>query len=383
MKGVVVLGSTGKIGQMALEVIRAHPDTFRVIGLSCHSSIDLLEEQAKEFRPGWLAVTDPEQACRLHKRGLPGVRISPEKDIPSLIRGDQVDIVINAMVGKAGVIPSIETLRAGKTLGLANKESLVIAGGIMMDSVRDGGGMIIPIDSEHSAIFQALRSGKKEEIRRIHLTMGTGPIAQMSASRLREVSMEDVMARKTWDMGTKISIDSASCVNKAFEIIEAGHLFSLRPEQIEVIVHPEYLVHSMVEFRDGSIIAELGTPDMRRYVQYALFYPERPEAKVSGFADLIDSSITFKKPPKDRFPCLGLGYQALSQGGTMPAVFHGADTAAARAFKSGRIRFTDIPIIIRKTMEAHGLKQNPTLDEALGAEGWAEQHAMRLSEEIL
>ena len=271
-------------------------------------------------------------------------------------------------------------IKLSKDIGLANKETLVLAGNIVMKLAKERNASIIPIDSEHSALFQALKSGARHEINRLILTMGKGPIAAMDKSRLSEVTMQDVLNRPVWDMGMKINVDSATCVNKAFEVIEARWLFDVPADKISIVVHPQYLCHSLVEFKDGSIICELGTADMRRYTQYALFYPDRGIGPKESFIDLFERPIVFEKPPFEKFPCLGMGNYVVEKGGTMPAVFHGADTAAVRAFMDGNIKFTDIPRIIQETMDAHKIIEEPELDAILDSEKWAEEYANTLVE---
>jgi len=275
-------------------------------------------------------------------------------------------------------LPTIEAIKLGKKIGLANKETLVLAGNIVMKLAKDNNAPIIPIDSEHSALYQSLRSGARHEINRLILTMGKGPIAAMDKNRLSEVTIKDVLDRPVWDMGMKINVDSATCVNKAFEVIEARWLFDVPADKISVVVHPQYLCHSLVEYKDGSIICELGTADMRRYIQYALFHPDRRMSPKASFIDLLKRPLTFESPPYGKFPCLGMGNYVIEKGGTMPAVFHGADTAAVSAFLDEKIKFKDIPIIIQKTMDAHKVINDPDLDAILATEKWAEKYAEKL-----
>jgi 1-deoxy-D-xylulose-5-phosphate reductoisomerase len=287
-------------------------------------------------------------------------------------------MVINSLVGKSGLLPTIEAIKLGKEIGLANKETLVLAGNIVMQLAKKHNVSIIPIDSEHCALFQSLRSGAHHDIQRLILTMGKGPIAGMDKRRLSTVSMQDVLDRPYWDMGMKINVDSATCVNKAFEVIEARWLFDVPANKISIVVHPQYLCHSLVEFKDGSIICELGTADMKRYTQYALFYPDRGISPKGSFIDLFEKPLAFEAPPFDKFPCLGMGHYVIEKGGTMPAVFHGADTTAVRAFMDKKIKFTDIPIIIQNTMDAHDIVKDPDLAAILESEKWAEEYAKSL-----
>jgi 1-deoxy-D-xylulose-5-phosphate reductoisomerase len=256
----------------------------------------------------------------------------------------------------------------------------VLAGEIVIREAKKNNVTIIPIDSEHSALFQSLKSGKKTEIRNIYLTMGKGKIAEMSEEQLKNVTMKDIFSRPAWNMGNKITIDSATCINKAFEIIEAKWLFDVAPSQIKVVVHPEYICHSLVEFSDGSIITELGTPDMRRYTQYALFYPERAQGSLSSFTDLYGKTLNFEKPAFAKFPCLNMGYTVLEMGGIMPAVLHGADHTAVQAYMENKIGFMDIPKIIAATIQKTKNIMNPDINQIIEAETVAQKTAMEILE---
>lgn len=378
MKRIVILGSTGSIGTQALDIIREHPDKFRVVGLSANSNIEKLREQIEEFRPEAVCLTDEKKAELLKTdikvyKGESGL-----KNIATL----QSDLLINSVVGSAGLIPTLEAIKKGITIGLANKETLVLAGEIVMREAAKHHVTIIPIDSEHSALFQSLKSGRKSEIRNLYLTMGKGKIAEMSDDQLKNVTMQDIFSRPAWNMGNKVTIDSATCMNKSFEIIEAKWLFDVSPEQIKVIVHPDYICHSLVEFNDGSIITELGTADMRRYTQYALFYPERAKATVSSFSDLYGKTLRFEKPPSfEKFPCLNMGHLVLELGGIMPAVLHGADHAAVKAFMENKIGFMDIPKIIAATIQQTQNIVNPDINQIIEAEKCAQKTAMEVLEQ--
>lgn len=365
MKKISILGSTGKIGTQALEIVKSYPQEFKVVGLACGHQSEIFKNQVKEFHPKITAVAE--------KDG--------EEKLLAVATHPEVELVVVAVVGMAGLLPTLVAIKSGKDIALATKEVLVIAGSIVMEEVRRHKINLIPVDSEHSAIFQALKAGKKKEIKRLILTMGKGRIAKMTKEQLRMVALKDILDRPTWEMGQKIAIDSATCMNKSFEVIETRWLFDVPEEKIDILVHPEYLCHSLVEFIDGSIITELGVADMRRYLQYALFYPERKAMKLVPFVDLLDKQLTFEKPPFDKFPCLRLGHEALKSGGTMPAVMHGADTAAVKAFIKGEIKFTEIPQIIKKTMKAHQKTvKNPTLEQLLKEERWGQTFAQKLIE---
>lgn len=361
-KKIAILGSTGKIGSQTLEVIKSYPKEFKVVGLACGHQSKKFDQQVKEFRPKIKASAEKDG-----EQGVVKVAVQPD-----------VELVVVAVVGMAGLAPTLAAIKAGKDIALATKEVLVVAGELVMKEIRKRKVKLIPLDSEHSAIFQCLHSGNKKEIKRLILTMGKGPIAKMSKKQLEKVNIKDIFNRPAWSMGQKIAVDSATCMNKAFEIIEAKWLFGVFPEQIEVVVHPEYLCHSLVEFVDGSIVTELGSPDMKRYIQYALFYPERKKTKVSSFVELVGKKITFEKPPFEKFPCLKLGHKALKAGGTMPAAMHGADRTAVDAFLEKKIGFTDIPKIVEETMKNHKSIKNPSLVQILRAEKWGQEKAKSL-----
>lgn len=340
MKKVAILGSTGQIGTQALEVISQHLGEIEVVSLVCNKPSKLFNEQIKKFSPkhGVVASRDGEDA-------VIAATVDPE-----------VDLVIVAVVGTAGLRPTLEAIRHKKIIALATKEVLVLAGEIVMNEARKYEASIIPLDSEHSAIFSLINQAKNKEIKNIYLTMGEGLIAKMSPENLSKVTFEDVNNRPKWSMGTKIAVDSATCINKTFEVIEARWLFGLTPDQIKIVVHPEYLCHSLVEFVDGSIAAEIGTPDMKRYIHYALFFPEREPSRFNAFLDLYDNSLSFKKPPIEKFPCLGFGHRVIAENKLMPAVLHGADRAAVDAFINQKILFTDIPIVITKALDYFATK---------------------------
>lgn len=377
MKNIAILGSTGSIGIQTLDIVERFPDRFNIISLVAHRNVQLLSDQIKKFQPEFVVMSDESNAEILAKETDIKV-FAGEENIVRAATDDRVDMVINSLVGKSGLLPTIEAIKLGKEIGLANKETLVLAGNIVMQLAKKHNVSIIPIDSEHSALFQSLRSGALNEIHRLVLTMGKGPIAGMDKQRLSNVTMQDVLDRPFWDMGMKINVDSATCVNKAFEVIEARWLFDVPAPKIDIVVHPQYLCHSLVEFKDGSIICELGTADMKRYTQYALFYPDRGVSPKGSFIDLFEKPIAFEKPPFDKFPCLGMGHYVIEKGGTMPAVLHGADTTAVRAFMDKKIKFTDIPVIIQNTMDAHEVVNDPDLAAILDSEKWAEEYAKTL-----
>jgi 1-deoxy-D-xylulose-5-phosphate reductoisomerase len=358
MKKIAILGSTGQIGRQTLDVIRAYPEELEVVGLSTNKNEALLKKQVEEFKPKVTGVG--------------------EKDLVKIAILPEVDLVVVAVVGLVGLKPTLAAIKAGKNIALATKEALVLAGEMVMKEVRKNKVKIIPIDSEHSAIFQCLKTGRKEEIKKIILTMGKGRFALMNQKELEKITLEDIYKKPNWKMGKKTTIDSATCLNKSFEVVEAKWLFDLPKEKIEIVVHPEYLCHSLVEFQDGSIFGEFGSPDMRRYIQHALFYPERKEAKITHSINLVGKKISFEPAPYKKFPGLTLGFKALEAGGTMPAVMHGADAVAVEEFVNKKIKFTDIPKIVEKTMLNHQVIKNPSLDEILQTEQWARSYSKRL-----
>lgn len=371
MKRIVILGSTGSVGTQTLDIVRQHPGKFKVVGLSANHNIEKLQEQIAEFKPEAVCITDTEKSESFRTNT---VLFKGEEGLKEIATLDS-DLLINALVGSSGLIPTLEAIKKGITIGLANKETLVLAGEIVMREAAKHQVTIIPIDSEHSALFQSLKSGRKSEIKNLILTMGKGKIAEMSQEQLEHVSMNDIFSRPAWNMGNKITIDSATCMNKAFEIIEAKWLFDVAVDQIKVIVHPDYICHSLVEFNDGSIITELGTADMRRYTQYALFYPERVPAPISSFTDMYGKTLRFEKPLFEKFPCLSMGHTVLEMGGIMPAVMHGADHVAVKAFMENKIGFMDIPRVIAATLQKTKNIHNPDINQIIEAEKNAQKTA--------
>lgn len=375
MKRLIILGSTGSVGTQVLDIVRQHRDKFKIVGLTANHNVEKLQEQITEFKPEAVCITDNEKAD-FFKTDIP--LFKGEEGLKKIATLD-CDLLVNSLVGSSGLIPTLEAIKKGTTIGLANKETLVLAGEIVMREAAKHQVTIIPIDSEHSALFQSLKSGNPKEIKNLFLTMGKGKIAEMNQDQLEKVSMKDIFSRPAWNMGNKITIDSATCMNKAFEIIEAKWLFDVTPEQIKVIVHPDYICHSLIEFNDGSIITELGTADMRRYTQYALFYPERVPAAASSFMDLYGKNLRFEKPQFDKFPCLSMAHTVLNRGGIMPAVLHGADYIAVKAFMENKIGFMDIPKLITSTLQNTKNILNPTIDQIIQAE----KNAQITAEELL
>jgi len=381
MRTLSLLGSTGSIGKNVLAVVRQFPNRFRIAGLAAGRNIEELRCQVEEFRPICVSVADEELAGRLagtlpheyHDRiywGGGGIR--------RVATVAEADMMVSAVVGAAGLMPTLDAIAAGKDIGLANKETLVMAGSLVMESVRRHGVRLLPIDSEHSAIFQALEAGRRQDVSRIILTASGGPFRDKSREELLEVTPEQALAHPNWDMGRKISIDSATLMNKGLEVIEARWLFEVEPDQISVVVHPQSIVHSLVEFIDGSVVAQLGIPDMRIPIAYALSYPERLGLGLSRLSLSQCGNLSFAKPDYERFPALQLAFDALEQGGVKPAVLNAANEVAVEAFLAGRIDFLDIATIVAETMDRTGNGDEMELETILAADGQARKIAAEL-----
>lgn len=376
---VALLGSTGSIGTSTLDVVAASEGRFAVHVLAAQRDVASILEQAKRFRPAWVALADPVAAAGIGSADLPqGTRLAVgETAIGELAASDDVDRVVSAIVGAAGLRGTWAAVEAGKTVALANKESLVMAGPLVTDLAGRTGATILPVDSEHSAILQAMASGGKGEVSKVVLTASGGPFRQTPAAALRSVTPDEALRHPTWSMGRKITIDSATMMNKALEIIEARWLFDLPADRIKVVVHPQSVVHSMVEFVDGSVIAQLSPPDMRLPIQYALEYPHRR----SGPARRLDWSealrLEFEPPDPERFPALLLGQQAAARGGTAGAALNAANEVAVEAFLAGTIRFTDIVEIAGRILRGHPFDADPSLDTIVRTDAWARQEATK------
>lgn len=377
MKNIVILGSTGSIGKNALEVIRNLRRGYKVVGLSANSRWDVLAEQIGEFHPRWAALTDESLLPKLQERlSANEVEILTGPDgIKEIVAKDDVDIVLTAIVGAAGLPAVLEAIRRGKTLALANKEPLVMAGGIVMPMSKKNGAKILPVDSEHSAIFQSLQAGKHKEVKKVILTASGGPFYKLSTEELKEVTVEQALNHPTWRMGRKITIDSATLMNKALEIVEAKWLFDLEPSQIEVLIHPQSIVHSMVEFCDSSVIAQMGMPDMKVPIQYAFTYPNRKNSRLQSLNLAKTGGLTFFEPEPEKFPALRLGFEAAQVGGTMGTAMNAANEVAVQAFLDGQIKFTDITTLIENVMNKHSSTESPTIEEIMAADRWARQEA--------
>ena len=381
MKNISILGSTGSIGVQALDVIASHAGRFTVTALGAGRNIQLLKKQIDMFRPRLVAVYDEEHAQRLRELSGSGTGAT------TIVHGTQgycevaslqeSEMVLSAMVGAAGLIPTMAAIEAGKNIALANKETLVMAGELVMAAADRQGVMILPVDSEHSAIFQCIQGQRREALKRIVLTASGGPFHTWSKDDLREVTPAQALKHPNWEMGKKITIDSASMMNKGLEIIEARWLFDVSVDQIEVVVHPQSIIHSFVEYWDGSVIAQLGKPDMRIPIAYALSWPERL-SRVGPFMDFRKMlSLEFHAPDEEKFPCLPLACEAVKTGGTMSAVLNGANEIAVQAFLDEEIRFTDMAGVIKHVMSAHQTVFSPALTDIINADHEARQRAMK------
>jgi 1-deoxy-D-xylulose-5-phosphate reductoisomerase len=388
IQNLTILGCTGSIGVSTLDVVRRHPDRYRVSALCAHRQGDLLFEQCREFMPRF-AVLGEAEAARLLQERLRTANVATEvlsgvEALERMAALPEVHAVMAAIVGAAGLRPTLAAAKAGKKVLLANKEALVMAGPIFMQAVRDHGAVLLPIDSEHNAIFQSLPDGFESDlsktllargVRRILLTASGGPFRTKSAAELAEVTPEQAVAHPNWVMGRKISVDSASMMNKGLEVIEAHWLFNMAPDRIDVVIHPQSVIHSMVEYVDGSVIAQLGNPDMRTPIAHALAYPERIEAGV-GSLDLFQiARLDFEAPDLQRFPCLALAFRALRAGGSAPATLNAANEVAVQAFLDGAIGFTDIPMLIAAALDALPASPLNALADVLAADAAARDFA--------
>jgi 1-deoxy-D-xylulose-5-phosphate reductoisomerase len=380
MKRISILGSTGSIGQSTLSVVESYQERFTVVALAAGNNVELLEQQVRKFRPSIVSVVSERSAGDL-KRRCSDLSVRIHFGVEGMIQvaaADEADITVSAIVGTAGLVPTMAAIHAGKELALANKEVLVTAGELVMAECRAKGIRLLPVDSEHSAIFQCLLAGANSDIRKLVLTASGGPFRSHSKKDLGKVTLAQALKHPNWSMGRKITIDSATLMNKGLEVIEARWLFDIAPEKIQVLVHPQSIVHSMVEYHDGAVVAQLGVPDMRGPIAYALSYPERL-SDVSPALDLAKmGTLTFEEPDLDRFPCLAYAFDALKAGGSMPAVLSAANEVAVKYFLEEKIGYTDIARVIRATMDAHTPSSIRTVEDALKADLWARHIAEKV-----
>ncbi|NLJ66208.1 MAG: 1-deoxy-D-xylulose-5-phosphate reductoisomerase [Clostridiales bacterium] len=368
MKRIAVIGSTGSIGTQALDILSEYPDQFEIKVLVANQNIDLLRSQIEKYRPDTAVVVDRNKADKLSQRlsGKEFVIKAGMEAVMEMVTREDIDVILMAIVGIAGLRPTIAALRSGKTIALANKEVMVVGGHIINDLVRQYNGRIIPVDSEHSAVFQAIQGCRNpDEIGKIILTASGGPFRGYDRAMLKDITPEDALRHPNWKMGSKITIDSATLMNKGLEVIEAKWMFNVDSNNIEVVIHPQSVIHSMVEFVDGTIIAQMGVPDMRVPILYALTYPNRFRTKLESLNLTRIGSLTFEEPDLDTFPCLSLAYEALRIGGTMPTALNAANEVAVNLFLEGRLAFSQIPIIIERSMASHKIIKDPQIDDVL------------------
>lgn len=384
MKKISVLGSTGSIGTQTLEVVDAS-DNLSVSAVSTNTNIDLLEKQIKKYKPAIAAVYNEDKAGELKKR-LFGSKTKIVSGLDGLIEAasfEDSDISVISVAGNIGLKPTYEAIKNYKTIALATKEVLVSAGSIIMEEARKRGVKILPVDSEHSAIFQSLQGNSMNPVRKILLTASGGPFRETPSEKLKYVTVEDALKHPNWSMGKKITVDSASMMNKGLEVIEAKWLFNVDVDRIEVVVHPQSIVHSAVEYADGAVIAQMGTPDMKLPISYALNYPKRVDLGFERLDIFKAGRLDFYKPDTDKFKCLSLAYRAIKEGGTMPAVMNAANEKAVALFLDKKIGFTDIPLLIEKTMDAYNVKYDYNLDDIEEADLWARKNVKSIYEKYI
>jgi 1-deoxy-D-xylulose-5-phosphate reductoisomerase len=382
MKRLSILGSTGSIGINTLQIVSQFPERFEVIGLSAGRNTRLLRQQILQFRPKIVSVLDKELSETLRKELSP-IPVEIVHGVEGLIQvatHPEVDQVVSAIVGAVGLIPTLAAIKTGKPIALANKETLVTAGKIVMEEARQNHVQILPVDSEHCAIFQALLGHRKEDIHRLILTASGGPFLNLPTSRLHEVTVKEALNHPRWEMGKKITIDSASLMNKGLEVIEAHWLFNIPVEKIVILIHPQSVVHSMVEYVDGSMVAQMGIADMKIPISYALSFPERLSLNLPRLDLSRNGALHFSEPDLERFPCLKLAYQAIQTGETLPAVLNAANEIAVNAFLEGSLKFTEIPLLVQQVMGEHDVKMIHTVEDILKADHWARERSKAILE---
>ena len=381
MKAISILGSTGSIGCNTLKVVEHLKDDFRVIALAAGNNTDVLAEQIKQFQPELVAVKDESCAEDLLRKisyskfQLPKI-LTGEEGLIAVATHEAAEIVVSATVGAVGFVPTLRAIEAGKRIALANKETFVMAGELMTKAARQSGAEILPVDSEHNALHQCLRGESAKEVKRLILTASGGPFRTKSKEEIENATIKEALNHPNWKMGDKITIDSATLMNKGLEVIEARWLFDFAADEISVIVHPQSVVHSMIEMVDGSVIAQLGVTDMKHAIQYALTFPKRQENCLESLDFTKQSQLTFEEPDLEKFPCLALAYKALKIGGTMPAVLNAANEIAVQAFLDGKIRLSDIPRIIESVMNEHEAQSISSLEIVLESDVWARTKAV-------
>lgn len=371
-RSIAVFGSTGSIGRNTLEVVRAAPDRFRVVALSAHTKLDELVAQAREFQPRWIVASDPLAAAKYAvPSGLTGQWMVGPESLEQIASEPEVDTVVAAIVGSAGLASTLSAISSGKRVALANKETMVVAGELAMRRSAETGALVLPVDSEHSAIFQALQAGSIDQVERLLLTASGGPFRTWSLAQMQAATLEQALAHPNWKMGAKITIDSATMMNKALEIIEARWLFGIEASRIEVLVHPQSIVHSLVEYVDGNVLAQLGAPDMKIPIQYALTFPQRCKGPTLPLDLCRVGTLSFEPPDHERFPALALGAEVADRGGTTGAVLNAANEEAVERFRRGEIRFVDIAAACRAVLDHHDFEPRPTLETLMRLDRWA------------
>ena len=380
MKQLSILGSTGSIGVSTLEIVAAHPERFRIVALTAGKNLELFARQIRQFSPRIVAVASPDDIPQLKEMcaGLAVEILGGVEGLTTAATAEETDMVVAAIVGAAGLAPTAAAVRAGKDIALANKETLVTAGHLFMEMVSRYGVKLYPVDSEHSAVFQSIEGHRSQDISKIILTASGGPFRNTPVDQLAHVTVRDALNHPNWSMGRKITIDSATMMNKGLEVLEARWLFDVPVDKIEVNIHPQSIIHSMVEYVDGCVIAQLGTPDMKAPIAYALSYPERIATGVRPLDLTAFSGLTFFKPDLDKFRCLGLAYRAINDGESMPAVMNAANEIAVEAFLNGAIGFLQIAEVIERTMDAHQAHDLKSIDEVLQADGWGRDTARNI-----
>lgn len=379
MKNIAIIGSTGSIGTQTLDVVRELKDQFNVTALCCNSNIELLETQVREFRPKFAVVVNETKASEF-KQSISdlGIKVlTGQQGVIEACTSQEVNVVLNSAVGIAGLVPTIECIKAKKDIALANKETLVTGGEIVMNLAKENGVKILPVDSEHSAIFQSLQGNDYNNIEKIILTASGGPFRGKSVEELKNVSVEQALNHPNWSMGSKITIDSATLMNKGLEVIEAKWLFNVDVDKIQVTVHPQSILHSAVQYRDGSIIGQMGLPDMKLPIQYALTYPHRNRNSFERL-DIFSTQLTFERPDIKTFRCLSLAYRAIKEGNTAPVVLNGANEMAVELFLNRKIKFLDIADMVEKALDDNKPSKNLTLDDIIEADRWSREYIKRM-----
>jgi 1-deoxy-D-xylulose-5-phosphate reductoisomerase len=384
MKRLTILGSTGSIGTSALKVVEAHPEAYRVVGLTAGRNLELLASQTERFQPSAVALKDAQQAealkSRLGKRAKTRV-YSGAEGCMAVATLDEADTVLSAVTGSAGLPPTYAAIQAGKEIALANKETMVMAGSLVMEEAKRKGVSILPVDSEHSAIFQSLQGHPRADVKRVILTASGGPFRDLPLDAMASVTSEQALKHPNWNMGRKVTIDSATLMNKGLEVIEAKWFFDLSMDQIAVLIHPQSIVHSMVEYKDGSVLAQLGIPDMITPISYALSYPRHVETYLPPLKLEEVGTLTFMLPDRKRFMCLDLAFEAAQIGGSMPAVLNAANEEAVGLFLDGRIGFLEIAVLIKGTMDAHQPFEVDSIEKVITADRWARETVKNLCQE--